>query len=200
LDTPVIAVVRASVLPDPCALVDAFVSAGVAAVEFTLTTPGALEAVAAGRGRGAAVGAGTVIDRYQATAALDAGAEFIVSPVLDEEVIGLAREAGVPSLPGAFTPNEVRRAAVAGAAFVKLFPARLAPPAYVRDLRSVMPEVRLVPSGGVDPGNAGDYMRAGVAAVSSGTATASPDLIAGEEYAEIARRARELVAAVRSAR
>lgn len=157
-------------------LVDELLEAGVRAFEITLDGPGAAHDLAAARdhaGRGdddLLVGAGTVITPERLELAVSAGADFAVAPFLDLAVLASATERGLPFVPGALTPTECARAWSAGATFVKLFPASAVGPAFVRELRGPMPEVRLVPTGGIDASSAGDFLRAGAAAVGIGSA------------------------------
>jgi 2-dehydro-3-deoxyphosphogluconate aldolase / (4S)-4-hydroxy-2-oxoglutarate aldolase len=141
-------------------------SLGVPVVEVTLDSPGALEAIAALRGRsGLTVLAGTVRTAAEARAAIHAGAEAVVSPISEPDVAAVCREQGVPWIPGALTPTEIEAAWRAGAALVKLFPARLGGPRYVRDVLAPLDGVRLIVTGGVDAESAPEFLRAGAVAV-----------------------------------
>ncbi len=203
LDGGVIAIFRAA---DSTGLVDAaeaIVEGGVTALEFTLTTPEAMQLIGKARerlGDRALVGAGTVTNSQQARAAIDAGAQFIVMPVVDRGAIETTLAAGASVLPGAFTPTEIFLAHQLGADLVKLFPASLGGPAYVRAILAPLPQVQLVPTGGVTVANAGDYIRAGAAAVAVGSHLTDSVAIAAGEFRRLANSARELVAAVRKAR
>jgi 2-dehydro-3-deoxyphosphogluconate aldolase / (4S)-4-hydroxy-2-oxoglutarate aldolase len=206
LASGVIAVVR---LPESAGLrgvATALAAGGVTAVEITLTTPGALEAIAdlASHGGGAVVGAGTVLDEQAARNVIAAGARFVVSPTLDRSVIRYCKDHGVTCVPGAFTPTELLEAWRAGAALVKLFPASALGPRYLREVLAPLPFLRVVPSGGVSIDNAGDWIRAGAAAVSVGSALVSSSLFlsppGGEAWAELTTRARALVECVAAAR
>ncbi|MFF3335669.1 bifunctional 4-hydroxy-2-oxoglutarate aldolase/2-dehydro-3-deoxy-phosphogluconate aldolase [Streptomyces sp. NPDC002888] len=170
--TRVMAILRsadASALP---AVARALAAGGVTCLEITLTTAGALDALAAVRaelGPGVAVGAGTVITGDQAKDALAAGAEFLVAPVVDTDVVRDAAHRGVPCYPGAWTPTEVSQAWRAGAAAVKLFPASTGGPAHLRQLRAPLPDIPLVAVGGVGIDEARDYLDAGACAVGIGS-------------------------------
>lgn len=176
--TRVMAILRsadASALP---AVARALADGGITCLEITLTTAGALDALAAVRaelGPGVAVGAGTVITGDQARDALAAGAEFLVAPVVDTDVVRDAADRGVPCYPGAWTPTEVSQAWRAGAAAVKLFPASTGGPAHLRQLRAPLPDIPLVAVGGVGGvGGVGidearDYLDAGACAVGIGS-------------------------------
>jgi 2-dehydro-3-deoxyphosphogluconate aldolase / (4S)-4-hydroxy-2-oxoglutarate aldolase len=192
----VVAVVRAPGVADPAALAAALSEAGITAVEFTFTIPDALGAIEKAAAAGALVGAGTVTEPEQARAAIAAGARFVVSPVLVPEVVPPCREAGVPVFLAGFTPTEVAAAVAAGADAVKLFPASLGGPRYVRDLRGPFPDIRLIPSGGVDEGNARDFLDAGAVAVFAGSGLVRPEEAAEGKHEAIARRAASFVRAV----
>lgn len=168
------------------ARVDALVRAGVGVIEITLDAPDALAGIERTRRRGdVSVLAGTVRTAADVDAAVVAGAEAVVGPVCSDAVLARAAALGVPAIPGALTPTEVERALNAGAALVKLFPAGLGGPRYVRDLLAPLGDVPLLATGGVDAGNALAFLEAGAVAVGVGSALDDPD------------EARRLVAAVR---
>ncbi|MFB6850174.1 bifunctional 4-hydroxy-2-oxoglutarate aldolase/2-dehydro-3-deoxy-phosphogluconate aldolase [Streptomyces sp. NPDC056373] len=170
--TRVMAILRSSGARGLPAVAHALADAGVTCLEVTLTTPGALDALARIRdhlGAEVAVGAGTVLTTGQARDALSAGAGFLVSPVVDAELIRSAAKSGTPCYPGAWTPTEVYAAWQAGAAAVKLFPAGTGGTAHVRQLRAPLPQVPLMAVGGVDITRARDYIDAGACAVGIGS-------------------------------
>jgi 2-dehydro-3-deoxyphosphogluconate aldolase/(4S)-4-hydroxy-2-oxoglutarate aldolase len=195
----VVAVVRAPAIRDASRLAEALLRAGIRCQEFTLDSEGALDALASAAQVGAVVGAGTVLNAEQAEAAIAAGARFLVSPVLEPSVLRVASGSGVPAIPGAMTPTEVRQADRLGAAAVKLFSARVFPPRYISDLLAVFPGVRLIPSGGLNESNSKAYLRAGAHAISSGTTTIPPSAIREGHFSEIESRARQLIAGIRGA-
>lgn len=165
-------------------LVDELVAAGAGIFEVTMDAPEAaddLRAVRARIGDRAVVGAGTVLTRNQLTAAREAGADFGVSPLLDREVVARAVADGMPFIPGALTPTEITFAWDYGATFVKLFPASAVGPAFVRELRGPLPEVELIPTGGVDDTNARAFLDAGAVAVGMGGAIVRADPAARRE-------------------
>jgi 2-dehydro-3-deoxyphosphogluconate aldolase/(4S)-4-hydroxy-2-oxoglutarate aldolase len=179
------------------AAMDAAIRGGMRIVEVTLTTPGALRLVAAlARRDGLAVGAGTVLSPAQARAAVEAGARFLVSPVMDLEVIAAARELGVPVLPGVHTPTEMLAAHRAGAPLLKLFPAPAGGPAWLRSVLAPLPFLRVVPTNGVDLDSAAAWLRAGAFAVGLTTALFDPAALAAGDLEGIEQRARALVRAV----
>lgn len=191
------AILRTSIEEGAAPAMLAAVEAGFRIVEFTLTTPGALERIAEfSRRDGLVVGAGTVLTVEQARAAVEAGARFLVSPVVDEAVIEAAGALGVAVMPGTHTPTEMLRAHRAGAPLQKLFPAPGTGPAYIRACLGPMPFLRIVPTSGVDGGNAADYLDAGAHAVGFvGPLFDDPTVRAGR-FDLIAERARELLRAV----
>ena len=204
LASGVIAVVR---LKEGAGLRDvatALAAGGVAALEITMTTPGALEAIAElasqGAEAGSVVGAGTVLDEKAVRDVIAAGARFVVSPTLDRSVVRYCRDKGVACLPGAFSPTELLEAWRAGASLVKLFPASAVGPRYLREVLAPLPFLRVVPSGGVSVDNAGDWIRAGAAAVSVGSALVSAALVRDQSWTELTARARALVETVTGAR
>ena len=194
--TGVIVVVR---LTDPsgyCELAGELGAIGLDAHEITLTTPGALQCIENLRARHPRllVGAGTVLTIDDARAALSAGAQFVVSPTLDERVLAAAREAAAIGIPGAMTPTEVYRACRAGADAVKIFPAFVGGPDYIKALRGPLPNVRLVPTGGVTVETAPDYLRAGAFTVCLGTSFLSSRHLAEQDFEEPLKKASHLVA------
>jgi 2-dehydro-3-deoxyphosphogluconate aldolase / (4S)-4-hydroxy-2-oxoglutarate aldolase len=184
-------------------VVDALIEGGIRAVEVTMTTKGALEALAqcsAALGDTALLGAGTVLDTETARLAVTAGARFVVGPTLCPGVVRLCRRYDVVSIPGAYTPNEIVSAWEAGADFVKVFPAGSLGPGYLRELRGPLPHVRLLATGGVTLDNAAAFLAAGAVAVGVGGALVERSAVEREDYATIKERARRLADSVREAR
>lgn len=191
----VVAVLRAPRYGDPAALVEGLSRGGVGIAEFTLTGQNALEAIAAARQvDGMIVGAGSVFDAAGARRAIDAGAQFLVTPVSAPQVAQAA--GGHPVFMGAFTPSEVWAAWQATRRPVKVFPASTGGPAYLKSLLAPMPQIPLMPSGGVDVSNAGDYLKAGAHAVNVGGGLCPVEAVTAGDGAELERRARELHAAI----
>lgn len=179
------------------AVVDTLVDSGVRCLEITMNTPGALDAVQAARerhGSAAEVGAGTVRTPEQADRAAAAGAQFVVTPGLDEAVAARVSAHGLAYFPGAFTATEVTRAAQLGASAVKIFPASLGGPGYVRELRAPLDDVELVPTGGVALHQVRGYLDAGACAVGVGSPLLG-DALDGGDLDELRRRAQALLAA-----
>jgi 2-dehydro-3-deoxyphosphogluconate aldolase/(4S)-4-hydroxy-2-oxoglutarate aldolase len=203
LSSGLVAVVRFS---DPEPLVEALsalAAGGVDVVEVTLTVPHALEVIRTARqklGDRVLLGAGTVLDPEAAAAALLAGASFIVAPTVNREVIRLCRRYDKVVMPGAFTPTEILNAWEAGADIVKVFPAHVLGPEFFRALRGPLPHIRLMPTGGIDLNNLGDYLAAGAACVGVGSHLLEPQTIAQRQWDRLAELARQYVQAVRIAR
>ncbi len=181
---------------------DAVVEGGVTALEVTADTPNATATIDALSDRfdDVLVGAGTVLDAETARAVQLAGAEFLVTPTVDAGVIRTGNRYGTPVATGAFTPTEALRAHEAGADLVKVFPAATGGPTHVAALGGPLPQIPLVPTGGVGPANAGAYVEAGAAAVGVGSAIVDDDAVANGDYEAIAENARRTVDAVASAR
>jgi 2-dehydro-3-deoxyphosphogluconate aldolase/(4S)-4-hydroxy-2-oxoglutarate aldolase len=196
LTTKVIAVIRMS---DPAKLqlvVEAIRRGGVKAVEITMTTPGALKILRDMAGKkpaGTLVGAGTILDGETAASVIRAGADFVVSPVLNHDVIRICRERGTFVAPGAFTPTEILAAWREGADVVKVFPATALGPKFFKDIRGPFPLIRLMPTGGVDIGNAADFIAYGACCVAIGTALLDPVLIGNDDWEGLTANARTLM-------
>lgn len=187
----IVAIVRTARAEEAEAIGDAVIGAGIDVLEVALTTPGALGAIErlAARHPDALVGAGTVLDATSARVAVLAGARFLVAPSLDLEVIATGHRYGAPVLPGVQTPTEIAAALSAGADLVKLFPAAQLGPDYLRAVRAALPQAPIVPTGGIDAGNAGDWLAAGAVALGIGG-------VLTRDAGQAAARARELLAAV----
>jgi 2-dehydro-3-deoxyphosphogluconate aldolase/(4S)-4-hydroxy-2-oxoglutarate aldolase len=191
-DVRVVAILRGLPQARTVAVAAALGAAGVRAIEVTIDSPGALEAIAEIAALdGVTAGAGTVLTITEAERALAAGAEFLIAPVVDVELIAWAAARGVPMMPGAFTPTEAATAWNAGAAAVKLFPAGALGPAYVRAVRAPLPGIPLIPTGGVRVEDVVPYLEAGAVAVALGS-----ELAAGGDPDEAGRRARTILASI----
>jgi len=194
----VIPVVRARSSDEALAAVEAIRAGGIPILEMTLTVPGAIRIIAEltrRLGDDALIGAGTVLDADAARACIDAGARFVVSPALDIPTIEICRALHVPVFPGALTPTEIVTAWKAGATAVKLFPAgAVGGAAYLKSIKAPLPQIELIPTGGVSLKTAADFIAAGAFALGVGA-----DLISGDS-ASITEKARQYVAAVAAAR
>lgn len=195
--SPVIAVVRAPSIPDAAALCASLARGGITWTELTFSTPDVVPHLRAAVAAGHRVGAGTVLTAEQATEAISAGVDFLVTPGLRPEVATIAHDADVPIILGALTPTEVATALDLGTAAVKIFPARAFGPTYFKDLRGPYPGLPLVASGGVNAGNAAAFMAHGALAVCAGTDVVPPDAVAAGDWDQITRRAKEFTELVR---
>jgi len=196
LSKKIIAVVR---LDDYARAIDvarALGAGGITVLEFTLTGQGAIEAVSATRkamGDAVCVGVGTVLKAEDADAAIDAGAQFAVTPAVLRQVIATCVKRQTLVLGGGFTPTELLEAHESGAELVKVFPARLGGPKFIKDVLAPLPFLKLVPTGGVGPENARDYLAAGAVAVGIGGNLVSNKLVAAEAFDQITATARACV-------
>jgi 2-dehydro-3-deoxyphosphogluconate aldolase/(4S)-4-hydroxy-2-oxoglutarate aldolase len=190
-------IVRAPRIPDPVGLASVLVEAGLPIVEFAFTTPDAARLIErASTVDGVVMGAGTVLTVAQARDAISAGARFLLTPGLRADVAEEATRQGVPIVLGAMTPTEVAWAMDAGSAAVKVFPAARLGPTYFKDLLGPYPDAQLVATGGINAGNAAEYLAAGAIAATAGSGVVSPVLAAESRLDEIRQRAAEFVAAV----
>lgn len=183
--TPIVAILRGHSLATCSKIAGALQSAGFGTLEVTMNTPGVADIIGELNATfpDLNVGAGTVCTPAELETALKAGANFIVSPIIDERVIATCVERGVPVFPGAYTPTEIYRAWTLGATAVKVFPAGQLGPAYVRNLSGPLPQVRLLPTGGVTAANIRAFFAAGVAGVGMGSALLNKELIRKEDFA-----------------
>jgi 2-dehydro-3-deoxyphosphogluconate aldolase / (4S)-4-hydroxy-2-oxoglutarate aldolase len=199
----VLAVLRAPSAKQAVQAVDALVAGGITGVEITYSTPDATEAIAeSARRHGDAIylGAGTVVTAAQAREAVDAGATFLVSPGTDEPIVTAMQETGAAVFTGALTPSEVMVAVRLGVDAVKIFPASLGGPAYLKSLRGPFPDVPFMPTGGVNAGNIKDWLAAGAVAVGAGGELCSSAAMAAGRWEQIESTAREFSAALQTAR
>ncbi|MDR3637058.1 MAG: bifunctional 2-keto-4-hydroxyglutarate aldolase/2-keto-3-deoxy-6-phosphogluconate aldolase [Isosphaeraceae bacterium] len=203
LDGGIVAVVRAESGESLVKVVQALAEGGVTAAEITFTVPDALEVIQQARrelGDRVVLGAGTVLDPETARAALLAGAEYIVAPSLNVDVIRLCRRYSRVVMPGAFTPTEVVTAWEAGADVVKVFPAEIGGPPYLKALKGPLPQVRLMPTGGVDLNTAESFLKAGACCLGVGGSLVEPKAVATGDFARLRELAAQYVAIVRKFR
>ena len=201
-DPGIIAVIRAQSAAQVPFIADALLAGGVVAIEVTMSTPNAIQAIADAAkrfGDRAIIGVGTVLDVDTCRAAIDAGAEFVVSPIARKELVPVAHGAGRAVMLGAYTPTEAQVVHESGADFVKLFPADSLGLAYIKALRAPLPHLRIVPTGGVDVENVADFLKAGCAALGVGSSLVSSRILQDAAWLELARRAATFVAATRGA-
>ena len=201
--TGVIAIMRAKSSDQLLQAADAIRTGGVRAIEVTMTTPGALgviEQAASRYGEEVIFGAGSVLDAESARAAILSGAQFIVAPSLDLKTIELCHRHSILVFPGAFSATEIVTAWQAGADMVKVFPASLGGPALIKALKAPLPQIDLVPVGGVEIDNAAAFVRSGAAALGVGSALVDQKLLDNRDFARLTDRARRFVDAVTEGR
>src|ERR1700756_4366588 len=199
LDCGIVAVVRSQDTQQLVEVVGALADGGVSVVEITMSVPNALDVLRQVRqelGERLLLGAGTVLDAETARAVILAGAEFIVAPTLNLDVIRLCRRYDKLVMPGAFTPTEILTAWEAGADIVKVFPADVAGPAFFKALRGPLPQLRLMPTGGVDLTTAADFLKAGACCLGIGGQLVEPKAVAERNFDRIRDLARQYVAIV----
>lgn len=198
-----VAIIRASSPDALLAAADAIASGGVTAIEVTMTTPGALGIIEQARARSSGkivFGAGTVLDPETARACILAGAQFIVTPTFSAATIALCQRYSVPIVAGAYTPTEILAAWEAGADMVKVFPADSLGPAFVKAVKGPLPQIRLLPTGGITLDNAADYLRAGADVVGVGGELVNQKLLDARDFAALTARARRFREVVDGAR
>lgn len=202
-DPGVVAIVRLEDYSAAVEMVRALHAGGIRAVEFTYTNPRAGEAISsvvAAMGDSVAVGAGTVLDPETARAAMLHGASFIVTPTINLQTIRICRRYDVPAVIGAFTPTEMLTAWEGGATFVKLFPASAVGPKYIKDVHGPLPQIPIIPTGGVSLENCAEFIKAGAAGIAIGSNLVDSKTVANEEWSVLTGRARAFVDAVAQAR
>lgn len=203
VDCGVVAIVRFDRPEELVEAARAIKAGGVDVIEFTMTTPNALNIIAASAeefGEEVLLGAGTVLDPETARAAILSGARYIISPTLNPQVIELCHRYGVIAVPGAFTPTEILTAWEMGADMVKVFPAAAMGPGYIKDILSPLPQVRLLPVGGVSVSNVAEFIKAGATAVAAGSSLVDKRAVAERDFARLAEIARQFVTAIKEAR
>jgi 2-dehydro-3-deoxyphosphogluconate aldolase/(4S)-4-hydroxy-2-oxoglutarate aldolase len=199
----IIAVIRADSAEQLVDVCQALRDGGVLVSEITMTTPGALDAIAkasAKLGKECVVGVGSVLDPETARLAILAGAQFIFAPTFNPAVIEMAHRYDKPAVPGAFTPTEILAAWQAGADMVKVFPANHLGPQYFKDVLAPMPQLKLTPTGGVDLNTAASWLQAGAACLGVGSALVKKELIKAKDWAGLTSLARQYVKIVQETR
>ena len=199
----IVAIIRANSADELIEAAAAIHAGGVNVIEVTMTTPNALQVindVSSTYGDTVLVGAGSVLDAETARAVMLAGADFVVSPVTKSEVIEICNRYGKVVIPGAFTPTEILMAWETGADYVKVFPSSGVGPDYIKDVKAPLPQIPLVPTGGINAENAADFITAGATALGVGSALVNNQLIAAGEFGSLTKRAEQLVKEVQRAR
>lgn len=195
----IIGIIRGATRENIETVIEAGYSAGIHDIEITLNTPDAIDLIRIASKKWE-VGAGTVLTQHDAKSAIDAGAKFIVSPIADPQTIKYCKTYNIPIYPAGLTPNEVYQAWKLGATMVKVFPVKsMGGPEYIKELKGPFDEIKLLACGGVTPQNIKDYYAAGVSAVAVGNSVFNKKLMDEGNYAEISRRAKELVTANKQA-
>jgi 2-dehydro-3-deoxyphosphogluconate aldolase/(4S)-4-hydroxy-2-oxoglutarate aldolase len=199
----IVAIIRANSANELIDTAAAIHAGGVDVIEVTMTTPNALKVisdVSSTYGDAVLVGAGSVLDAETARAVMLAGAEFIVSPVTKADVIEICNRYGKVVIPGAFTPTEILMAWEAGADYVKVFPSSGVGASYIKDVKAPLPHIPLVPTGGINIENAGEFITAGATALGVGSALVNNQLIEAGDFESLTERAKKLYAEVQRAR
>jgi 2-dehydro-3-deoxyphosphogluconate aldolase / (4S)-4-hydroxy-2-oxoglutarate aldolase len=194
----IVAVVRALSAEQVIPLAEALVAGGIHAVEITMTTPDAIEAIRHACkhfGDRALIGVGTVLNAATAREAIAAGAEFVVSPIARPEIAQAAAAAQRPVMLGAYTPTEAQLVHESGADFVKLFPADTLGIAYIKALRAPLPHLKIVPTGGVTIENIAEFFQAGCVAVGAGSSLISREILQQNDWKQLKERAEKFVRA-----
>ena len=202
-DAGLIAIIRAPGAQGLIEMCRALRDGGVTVAEITMTTPGAIDAINQATnelGDSCLIGVGSVLDAATVDQAVEAGAQFVVSPVFKPEVVEAAHEHGKPALPGALSPTEIRTAWEAGADIVKVFPANHFGPRYFKDVMAPMPDLKLTPTGGVNLDTIQDWFDNGARCLGVGSALVKKDLIANEDWRGLTDLARQFVQRVAEAR
>jgi 2-dehydro-3-deoxyphosphogluconate aldolase/(4S)-4-hydroxy-2-oxoglutarate aldolase len=198
-----VAVVRAKSSEQLIGVAKALKEGGCIAIEITMTTPNALkviEQVSKEMGKDVIVGVGSVLDAETARVAILSGAEYVVAPVLDIPTIHMAHRYDKPCIPGGFTPTEILAAWTAGADVVKVFPATVGGPAFFKDIKGPLPQIKLTPTGGVDLKTAGAFIKAGAEFLGVGSALVTKEALATGDMKSITSLAEQFCAEVRKAR
>jgi len=203
LESGVIAIMRTKSSDQLIAAADAIKAGGVRVIEVTMTTPGALAIIEEARrryGPEMLFGAGTVLDAETARSAIQAGADFVVAPTLNLEMVALCHRYGIPVVPGCYTPTELLTAWQAGADLLKLFPASVGGPELIKAILAPLPQLAIVPVGGVDLTTAADFIRSGASALGVGNSLINQKLLDSGDLGELTRRAAAFIEEVRKGR
>jgi 2-dehydro-3-deoxyphosphogluconate aldolase/(4S)-4-hydroxy-2-oxoglutarate aldolase len=198
-----VAVIRLADASKLVKVAEAIYKGGVSAIEITMTVPDAINVIKSACkeiGSYMNVGVGSVLDPQTAKKAIDAGANYVVSPIFKKEIIETAHANGVPAMPGAFTPTEIQTAFEAGADIVKVFPADVVGMAFFKGILAPMPHLKLLPTGGVSLINAGDWLKAGACAVGVGSALLDKKAIESGNYEVLTENAKVLIGSINKAR
>jgi len=203
IESGLVAVIRLDSGEKLPGIISALRQGGINALEITMTTPGALEIIknfAAQTGKYFLIGAGSVLDAETARLAILNGAQFIVGPIFNPEVVRMCHRYDKPAIPGAFTPTEILTAWEQGADLVKVFPTTALGPSYIKDILGPLPQVKLLPTGGVTLENAAEFIRSGACCLGVGTALLNKKMIAADDWQALAKHAEAFRSAVLTGR
>jgi len=203
IESGLVAVIRLDSGEKLPGIISALRQGGINALEITMTTPGALEIIknfAAQTGTDFLIGAGSVLDAETARLAILNGAQFIVGPIFNPEVVRMCHRYDRPAIPGAFTPTEILTAWEQGADLVKVFPTTALGPSYIKDILGPLPQVKLLPTGGVTLENAAEFIRSGACCLGAGTALLNKKMIAADDWQALAKHAEAFRSAVLTGR
>lgn len=203
LKSGAIAIIRMHQADNLLPVAEALLAGGVNVLEVTMTTPGALDHIqvlSRHLAASALIGVGSVLHAQQAEQAMDAGAQFVVSPILQPAVIATAHAYGAPVLPGIFTPTEAQQASECGADLLKVFPAHIVGRRFISALLAPLPHLKLVPTGGIQPDTAGEWLLTGASAVGIGSSLVDQSAIRENRYGVLTERARALCRSIAVAR
>ncbi|MGC8743260.1 MAG: bifunctional 4-hydroxy-2-oxoglutarate aldolase/2-dehydro-3-deoxy-phosphogluconate aldolase [Verrucomicrobiia bacterium] len=199
----IIAIIRTKSTEQLCDVCQALINGGIDVIELTMTIPDAVKQfkqVYNIFGDKALMGMGSVLDAKMAQEALSAGAQFVVSPITKDEIAGVVNASGKVCMLGAYTPTEAEKAQRIGSDFVKIFPADNLGVQYIKALLAPMPHLRIVPTGGVNLGNIGEFIKAGIPAVGVGSSLVTKDILAKSDWAGLSTLASQFVSAIKAAR
>ena len=203
LDPGIVAIIRADSSDQLLECAESLVAGGISVMEVTMTTPNAIsviKTVSDALGDRIIMGVGTVLDTETCRMAMLAGAKFVVTPVLRPDVVKMCNRYSVPIACGAYTPTEALTAHEMGADFIKIFPADGLGPGYIKAILAPLPQLRIIPTGGVDVNTAGSFLKAGCVAVAAGSSLVSREILNERDWPALTERARAFVAAVREAK
>lgn len=202
LDSKVVAVVRTKYPDRLLKIAEAIYEGGVQHIEITMTVPNALEMIKSVKSKvssGIIIGVGSVLDKETAQKAIDAGAEFVVSPIFREEILETAHKNNKPAIPGCFTPTEIYHAYTCGADIIKVFPADVVGQSFFKSIKAPIPKVQLMPTGGVTLDNGGAWIKAGACAVGVGTALLDNRAIEENNFSKLTENALRITSSIMSA-
>ena len=199
----IVAIIRADSSEQLMGAAEALYEGGVTGMEVTMTTPNALQVindVAKRFGKKVLIGVGTVLDTETCRAAILAGSQFVVTPVTKPEVIQMCSRYGIPIAAGAYTPTEALSAYEAGADFVKIFPADQLGPTYIKNILAPMPQLQIIPTGGVTVATVDAFIKAGCVALGAGSSLVSKDILKSQDWKKLTETAAAFVEAIQKAR